>query len=62
MTVPELSPCRKQCRLDTTQTYCTGCGRTRPEIATWRRMSTPERQAIMDALPQRRTTLDEIQP
>lgn len=59
---PILSPCRRLCRLDSTGSYCTGCGRTRAELGTWRGMTNPERQTLMDGLAARRATLSEIQP
>jgi predicted Fe-S protein YdhL (DUF1289 family) len=59
---PILSPCRRQCRLDSTGSYCTGCGRTLDELRQWRGLTNPQRQAIMDLLPQRRDGLAEIQP
>lgn len=56
------SPCQKLCKLDSTKSYCTGCGRDKAEIATWGRMDDEKRQTIMLALPERRKTLPEIQP
>lgn len=48
-----LSPCVKRCALAACQAICTGCGRTRDEIATWGRMTNERRQAIMAGLPER---------
>lgn len=52
MTVIE-SPCIQVCQLDDNAGICTGCGRTRFEIAGWGRMTPVERREIMDALPDR---------
>jgi len=32
---------------------CFGCGRTLPEIASWHRLNSAERRAVMALLPQR---------
>jgi predicted Fe-S protein YdhL (DUF1289 family) len=47
------SPCIKQCVLAACQAICTGCGRTRDEIATWGRLSEERRSEIMATLPDR---------
>lgn len=52
-----LSPCVNICVIHTETGLCTGCLRSRDEIAAWGRMTNPERRAIMDALPARETTL-----
>jgi predicted Fe-S protein YdhL (DUF1289 family) len=50
---PIESPCIKQCTLDASGAYCTGCGRTRHEIALWSSMTHAERLEIMATLPAR---------
>jgi len=45
------SPCILVCALDLTQGQCTGCGRSREQIALWTRYSDAEREAIMESLP-----------
>ena len=50
---PPRSPCVRICTMDPESGLCEGCGRTLAEIAGWLRMSEDERQAIMDALPDR---------
>lgn len=52
-----LTPCINVCVIDNETGQCIGCGRTRPEIGDWMRMSTDERRAIMDELPERVATL-----
>ncbi|MEZ5715629.1 MAG: DUF1289 domain-containing protein [Paracoccaceae bacterium] len=47
------SPCIKVCVLHPEEGLCTGCLRTREEIARWSRMTSEERRAIMAALPSR---------
>lgn len=44
------SPCTKVCVLDGATGLCTGCGRTRDEIAGWGTMREAERLAIMAGL------------
>lgn len=51
--VKPLSPCVKRCALAACQAICTGCGRTRDEIAGWGRMTDERRRQIMDGLPDR---------
>ncbi len=48
-----LTPCVQICVIHEGTGLCTGCLRTRAEIAGWSRMSTAERRAVMDALPGR---------
>lgn len=38
------SPCIDVCRLDPTQRYCVGCGRTTDDLDRWMRMTDEERQ------------------
>ncbi len=47
------SPCIKICVVHPVERICTGCYRTIDEIAQWSRLSNAERQAVMDALPDR---------
>lgn len=47
------SPCISICVLDASQSYCTGCGRTLREIATWTDMSADEKRAVVASLAER---------
>ncbi|HMO30549.1 DUF1289 domain-containing protein [Enterovirga sp.] len=47
------TPCIRVCRLDEEARLCTGCGRTRDEIAAWGSMSEEARQAVMAGLGDR---------
>ncbi|MEM8877476.1 MAG: DUF1289 domain-containing protein [Pseudomonadota bacterium] len=47
------SPCIGVCTIDPVRDICSGCGRTVPEIAGWRRFSVQERRAVMAELPDR---------
>ncbi|MEQ1539704.1 MAG: DUF1289 domain-containing protein [Sphingorhabdus sp.] len=47
------SPCLAICRLDPSDEYCLGCGRTLDEIAGWTRASDAERREIVAQLPDR---------
>ena len=49
-----ISPCTGVCRIDETTGWCLGCRRTLEEIATWSSADAVQRQAVLDALPQRR--------
>ncbi|MBK9078253.1 MAG: DUF1289 domain-containing protein [Hyphomicrobium sp.] len=51
------SPCVKTCTIDTVSGLCTGCGRTRNEIAMWTSISSAERRKIMNELPSRQKNL-----
>ena len=42
------SPCVKICVLHPEEGLCTGCYRSRDEIALWSRLSPEQRRAIMD--------------
>ena len=42
------SPCVSLCNLE--DGYCTGCGRSRRQIAHWRRYSDEQRESIMKDL------------
>lgn len=52
MTVP--TPCIKVCTIDDQTGFCKGCYRTLREVTLWPRMSDPQKQAVWDALEQRR--------
>jgi len=52
------SPCIKVCQMDPVRGVCIGCCRTLDEIARWSGMSDPERVAIMEKLPERRSRLN----
>jgi len=44
LNTPEVeSPCKLICTLDITSGVCTGCGRTREDIASWTRYSNAQR-------------------
>ena len=47
------SPCVKRCVLAACHALCTGCGRTRDEIAAWASMGEARRAEIMAGLPDR---------
>ena len=47
------SPCVKICLIHPAEGLCTGCLRTREEIALWSRLSPEARRAVMDELPDR---------
>lgn len=49
------SPCILVCSMDDKTGYCTGCGRTRGEIAGWIGYTGEQRRAIMKELPARLT-------
>ncbi len=48
------NPCRKVCALNLETRLCMGCRRKPNEIASWMRLSTRQRQAILKELPSRR--------
>ena len=51
---PEIkSPCQLICQMDLKSELCAGCGRTREEIAKWRRYSDAEREVIIAGLGKR---------
>ena len=52
-----MSPCISVCALDA-RGQCTGCLRTRDEIAGWLRMSPREQWTLLAVLDARRTALD----
>ncbi len=47
------SPCVNICVMDEALGQCTGCGRTRREIAMWSSITGEERRRIMAELPHR---------
>ena len=49
------TPCIKVCVIDSASGLCTGCLRSRNEIALWSSISNAERRQIMAELPKRRT-------
>lgn len=56
------SPCVKRCVLAACQAICTGCGRTRDEIASWGGLTEERRVEIMAALPDRARLLGILPP
>ncbi|MGH6992612.1 MAG: DUF1289 domain-containing protein [Caulobacteraceae bacterium] len=51
------TPCVKICIVDGESGLCLGCHRTLAEIAAWTTCSEVEREAIMAALPARRSAI-----
>lgn len=51
------SPCVKLCVVHPEARICIGCFRSIDEIASWGRLTAPERSAIIAALPARAGTL-----
>ena len=51
------SPCVRICLIHPDAGLCTGCLRTREEIALWSRYTPEERATIMQSLPDRRPQL-----
>ena len=51
------SPCVKLCVVHPEARICVGCFRSIDEIASWSRLSAPERTALMTDLPSRAATL-----
>ncbi len=52
------SPCVDVCRMDPAKAVCAGCFRTLDEIARWRDMGDPEREAVLAAIVLRRADPD----
>ncbi|MBO6765805.1 DUF1289 domain-containing protein [Maricaulis sp.] len=52
---PIKTPCVKVCFVDPKAGVCLGCFRTMEELGRWTRYSDAERDAIMQALPERET-------
>jgi uncharacterized protein len=53
------TPCINVCIIDNLTGYCMGCGRTQTEIGTWTAMTSVERRALMERLPDRLTEIAE---
>jgi uncharacterized protein len=51
------TPCVKICVMEPETGFCIGCGRTRMEIGGWLGMQPQERRVIMNALPERVSTM-----
>ncbi|MBL7998239.1 MAG: DUF1289 domain-containing protein [Candidatus Kapabacteria bacterium] len=51
------TPCIQVCQIDQITGLCTGCHRTRNEVARWGAMSNHERLNIMAELPIRKSTV-----
>lgn len=56
---PPLTPCVQICVIHEETGLCTGCWRTRAEIAGWSRMADADRRALMDELPTRASRLNQ---
>jgi hypothetical protein len=54
---PIKTPCIKVCIVDGESGLCMGCYRKLNEVAAWGRLSDLERDAIMAALPERRSLI-----
>lgn len=50
------SPCTKVCVIDLATGLCTGCARSRDEIAVWSSITSAERRRIMSELPSRQNS------
>ena len=50
------SPCVKRCKIDKDSGLCTGCQRTQDEISSWKRLSTAQREEVLQAVQLRRTS------
>jgi uncharacterized protein len=53
------TPCINVCIIDNLTGYCMGCGRTQTEIGAWTAMTSGERRALMERLPDRLTEIAE---
>lgn len=51
------SPCIKICAIHPEARICVGCLRSMDEIRDWGAMSATERQAVLDALPDRKSLI-----
>lgn len=47
------SPCIDVCTFDGRSGHCEGCGRTRSEVAGWRKLSPYQRRVVERELPRR---------
>ena len=52
-----VSPCISICQIDPVSGNCSGCYRTRAEIARWRNMDYDEQAALLTELSERRQAL-----
>ena len=52
-----VSPCISICQIDPVSGNCSGCYRTRAEIARWRNMDYDEQAALLSELSERRQAL-----
>ena len=52
-----MSPCTKNCSLNTSTNICEGCGRTLDEIIEWTRMIDEEKQQVMKRLSETQISL-----
>ena len=50
-----ISPCTKNCSLNTSTKICEGCGRSINEIVEWTKMTDEEKQQVMDRLSENQT-------
>ncbi len=57
-----ISPCNKNCSLDTSTNICEGCGRTLDEIVEWTRMTDDEKQQVMIRLSEKPDQTDDHHP
>ena len=48
------SPCISICQIDPIDGHCTGCYRTREEIASWSRLDASDQQKLISTLQDRR--------
>ena len=49
-----MSPCIGICTIDRNSGFCLGCKRTIEEVGRWMTIDDPERQRILDQLPDRK--------
>ncbi|MCH2672862.1 MAG: DUF1289 domain-containing protein [Dehalococcoidia bacterium] len=54
------SPCIKHCTYDYSNSFCTGCLRSKEEISKWIYLSEESRLEIMKLIPTRRNRLDNL--
>jgi len=54
---PIKTPCIKVCVVDGESGLCLGCYRKLSEVAAWARFTDAERDAILEALPDRRSLI-----
>lgn len=56
------TPCIDVCVFEAATGWCAGCGRSRPEVAQWRKLSPFRRKAAERELPRRLTVLARVEP